>query len=105
MEILLHECSGCKQTYGTKAEPGAHECPLCGHVDQLLAESEPGQCAIPDCPHLPDCTHMGLDETGSVWSVSLCSCHFRLAVATQGMSMEEAQAWARVHPPETLGCS
>ena len=36
MELILQECSGCGASYLTSYASGNHECPDCGHVDELV---------------------------------------------------------------------
>ena len=40
VEILLHTCSKCGSVYGTLCKSGEHECPICGHIDNLYTYEE-----------------------------------------------------------------
>ena len=56
-------------------------------------------CAVPNCPDPPDCSYIGIDLKEQLWVVQLCGEHFHLAVATTGMTDEEACDWARKNRP------
>lgn len=59
----------------------------------------PESCFIPDCLDPADCSYVGLGSDGQPWVLKLCDSHFRLTVATQGMTDEEAVEWARKNRP------
>ena len=58
----------------------------------------PQSCAIPDCPDPADASYIGVDPEGQPWTIRMCEEHFRLAVATAGMTDEEAEEWVRNNP-------
>ena len=59
----------------------------------------PETCAVPDCSDPPDCSYIGIDLNEQLWAVQLCGEHFHLAIATTGMTDEEACDWARKNRP------